>query len=42
MTGDGVVTSQDPAAGAPVESVAVCRLTLERTPARVLAVALHQ
>jgi len=42
ITGDGVVTSQDPAAGALVESVAVCRLTLERTPARLLAVALRQ
>jgi hypothetical protein len=42
MTGDGVVTTQDPAAGSPIEAVAVCRLTLERTPARLLAVALRQ
>jgi cell division protein FtsI (penicillin-binding protein 3) len=42
LTGDGFVTNQDPAAGSVIESVTLCRLTLERAPARLLAVALHQ
>ncbi len=42
LTGDGFVTTQDPAAGSAIESDSLCRLTLERAPARVLAVALHQ
>ena len=34
VAGDGFVTSQEPAAGAPIESGAVCRLVLRRTPSR--------
>jgi cell division protein FtsI (penicillin-binding protein 3) len=37
MSGDGFVVSQDPPPGAPIESVNVCRLTLDRSPARLLA-----
>jgi hypothetical protein len=37
MSGDGFVVSQDPLPGTPLESVNVCRLTLERSPARLLA-----
>ena len=42
MTGDGFVVAQDPAAGSPIDAVTVCRLTLERSPARLLARALPQ
>jgi cell division protein FtsI (penicillin-binding protein 3) len=34
ISGDGVVVSQMPAAGEPLERGAVCRLVLERSPAR--------
>jgi cell division protein FtsI (penicillin-binding protein 3) len=34
MSGDGVVVTQEPAAGTPLESGGVCRLVLERTPRR--------
>ena len=37
VAGDGFVVSQDPPPGTPIESVNVCRLTLERSPARLLA-----
>jgi hypothetical protein len=37
MSGDGFVVSQDPAPGTPLESANVCRLTLDRSPARLLA-----
>jgi cell division protein FtsI (penicillin-binding protein 3) len=37
MTGDGFVVTQDPAPGSPLDSVTVCRLTLERSAARLLA-----
>jgi cell division protein FtsI (penicillin-binding protein 3) len=37
ITGDGFVVSQDPLPGVPLESVNVCRLTLDRSPARLLA-----
>jgi beta-lactam-binding protein with PASTA domain len=40
VAGDGFVVFQDPPAGAPVEAVTVCRLTLQRSPARLLASAL--
>jgi cell division protein FtsI (penicillin-binding protein 3) len=40
VAGDGFVVFQDPPAGAPVETVTVCSLTLERSPARLLASAL--
>jgi len=34
VSGDGFVVSQLPAAGAPIEGDAVCRLVLERWPSR--------
>jgi membrane peptidoglycan carboxypeptidase len=34
VSGDGFVVSQDPPAGTPVEPGTVCRLTLDRAPAR--------
>ena len=34
VSGDGVVVSQVPAAGAPIDGDAVCRLVLERWPSR--------
>jgi membrane peptidoglycan carboxypeptidase len=34
ISGDGVVVTQEPAAGTPLESGGVCRLVLERTPRR--------
>jgi cell division protein FtsI (penicillin-binding protein 3) len=34
ITGDGVVVSQDPAPGLPIETEATCRLVLERAPRR--------
>ena len=34
VSGDGFVVAQEPAAGTPVESGAVCRLELRRTPPR--------
>jgi cell division protein FtsI (penicillin-binding protein 3) len=34
VTGDGFVVSQQPPAGAPLDPGAVCRLVLERSPAR--------
>jgi cell division protein FtsI (penicillin-binding protein 3) len=34
MSGDGFVVSQDPQAGSPIDSDAVCRLVLERWPSR--------
>jgi membrane peptidoglycan carboxypeptidase len=34
MSGDGFVVSQDPAPGDPIEDGGVCRLTLDRAPAR--------
>ena len=34
VSGDGFVVSQDPAAGSPIETGAVCRLVLERSPTR--------
>ena len=34
VSGDGVVVSQDPAAGSPIEAGGACRLVLERAPAR--------
>jgi cell division protein FtsI (penicillin-binding protein 3) len=37
ITGDGFVVTQDPAPGLPIDSVPVCRLTLERSVARLLA-----
>jgi membrane peptidoglycan carboxypeptidase len=37
MSGDGFVVSQDPPAGTPLDSLNVCRLTLDRSPARLLA-----
>jgi hypothetical protein len=37
MAGDGFVASQDPPAGTPLEVVSVCRLVLDRSPARLLA-----
>jgi beta-lactam-binding protein with PASTA domain len=40
IAGDGFVVFQDPPAGTPVETVTVCSLTLERSPARLLASAL--
>ena len=33
-TGDGVVVSQTPAAGAPIDGDTLCRLVLERWPSR--------
>lgn len=36
-TGDGVVVSQDPAPGTPLEAGGLCRLVLDRTPARYAA-----
>lgn len=39
--GDGVVVSQAPAAGAPIDGDAVCRLVLERWPSRHVATASH-
>jgi membrane peptidoglycan carboxypeptidase len=36
MSGDGFVISQDPPAGAPLEAVSICRVTLDRSPARLL------
>ncbi len=38
-SGDGVVVSQEPEAGAPLEAGAVCRLVLDRSPARLQALA---
>jgi cell division protein FtsI (penicillin-binding protein 3) len=35
MLGDGVVISQDPPPGAPLDAVSICRLTLDRSPARL-------
>jgi beta-lactam-binding protein with PASTA domain len=37
VSGDGVVVSQDPPAGTPIEPLNVCRLILDRSPARLLA-----
>jgi beta-lactam-binding protein with PASTA domain len=37
MIGDGFVVAQDPPAGSPIDVVDVCVLTLERSPARLLA-----
>ena len=37
LSGDGFVVSQDPPPGTPLESANVCRLTLDRSPARLLA-----
>jgi cell division protein FtsI (penicillin-binding protein 3) len=37
ISGDGVVVSQDPPAGAPLEAGGVSRVTLERSPARHLS-----
>jgi cell division protein FtsI (penicillin-binding protein 3) len=37
MIGDGFVVAQDPAAGAPLDALALCHLTLERSPSRLLA-----
>jgi cell division protein FtsI/penicillin-binding protein 2 len=37
LSGDGFVVSQDPPPGTPLESQNVCRLTLDRSPARLLA-----
>jgi beta-lactam-binding protein with PASTA domain len=34
VSGDGFVVSQAPAAGAPIDGDAVCRLVLERWPSR--------
>jgi hypothetical protein len=34
ISGDGVVVSQEPAPGMPLEPGALCRLTLERSPRR--------
>ncbi len=34
VRGNGVVVSQDPPAGAPIEAVAACSVTLDRLPAR--------
>ena len=39
VSGDGFVVSQAPAAGAPIEGEAVCRLVLERWPSRHAATA---
>ena len=36
LSGDGVVTSQDPPAGAPLEPGMVCRLVLNRSARPVL------
>jgi membrane peptidoglycan carboxypeptidase len=35
MLGDGFVISQDPPPGAPLDAVSICRLTLDRSPARL-------
>src|SRR5439155_8641334 len=37
MNGDGFVVAQDPPAGSPIDGTDVCVLTLERSPARLLA-----
>ena len=37
MSGDGFVVSQDPPPGTPLESATLCRLTLDRSPARLVA-----
>ena len=37
LSGDGFVVSQDPSPGTPFDTGAVCRLVLERSPARHLA-----
>jgi cell division protein FtsI (penicillin-binding protein 3) len=37
IAGDGFVVAQDPPPGTPLESVHVCRLTLDRSPAGLLA-----
>ena len=37
LTGDGFVISQEPASGAPLDTVNICHLTLARSPAGVLA-----
>src|SRR3954447_7236607 len=37
VTGDGFVVAQAPAAGAPIDGEAVCRLVLERRPSRHVA-----
>ncbi|MEO8258514.1 MAG: penicillin-binding protein [Acidobacteriota bacterium] len=37
LSGDGFVVDQDPPPGTPLESVNVCRMTLDRWPARLLA-----
>jgi membrane peptidoglycan carboxypeptidase len=42
MTGDGFVVAQDPAAGSPIDAVSFCHLTLDRSPARLVARALPQ
>src|SRR5262249_37184603 len=42
MAGDGFVVSQDPPAGPALEVVGVCRLVLDRSPARLLARATSQ
>jgi cell division protein FtsI (penicillin-binding protein 3) len=42
VSGNGVVVSQDPPAGAPIDRDAVCRLTLERWPSRRPATTSHQ
>jgi cell division protein FtsI (penicillin-binding protein 3) len=42
LSGDGVVISQDPAPGTPLDAVHVCRLVLDRFPARVFSSAFRQ
>jgi cell division protein FtsI (penicillin-binding protein 3) len=42
VSGNGVVVSQDPPAGAPIDRDGVCRLTLERWPSRRPATTSHQ
>jgi cell division protein FtsI (penicillin-binding protein 3) len=37
LSGDGFVVSQDPPPGTPLESATLCRLTLDRSPARLVA-----
>jgi cell division protein FtsI (penicillin-binding protein 3) len=42
LSGDGVVTSQDPAPGTPLDAVHFCQLVLDRFPARALSSASRQ
>jgi beta-lactam-binding protein with PASTA domain len=37
VSGDGFVVSQDPPPGAPLDAVSLCRLTLDRSSARLPA-----